>query len=737
MDRLRNKIIAIFLIIIIISTSVQIILQNNVKATSNRYLYDGNNLDTNKYPGFKEKIDELKRIHNNWNFIIMETGLDWNQTIIAESAFAGSSPISLIQNKSGDWICSSCGSKTFDNGSWYHASEDAIKYYMDARNWLNDNAYILQFLQVGYVETTDENIYNALNGTFLYTMDNARAINSACKEKGANPYYIIARILQEQGTKGSATSKMLSDGVYYYNLFNIGASGNGTSTIVARALAKAKEKGWTTIQKSIEGGIDILFADYIQNKQDTMYLNKFDVESYGGVYSHQYMQNIQAPTSEAMTMYNKIKDSGILNEALTFVIPVFKNMPTTISVSPDTIGELGPKNIRVKVGHSDINVRSSRTTNTNNKIGTIKNSENIVLSVERYGDGWHKVVYEDNGTFKIGYIFFNTDYFEEINDITNCNEELVISGDMVNLRSGPGTSLPIITILSKGQKITRIDNSGRYNIDGVIWDRVRLSDGRQGFVSRVYLEDLKNAEIYQVRADGGLFLRTEPSGYNIRLLADGSYVTIIEKGSDNYINGYQWDKVVTPDGATGYVARKYLVKVDTGDNENNNDNNNNNEVNNDNNNNNENGAENNNNGNSNENTNDIENNTEFKIDENAKIIKIKPKTNIKNLKKILGNDITFTNSNGNAVDNEIIGTGFKVSINSINYTVVKLGDCNGDGNIDIIDMALIKRHLINTSKLQNEFKCAAKLSTNSSDEIDIIDMALMKRYLIGKQEIEF
>ena len=39
-----------------------------------------------------------------------------------------------------------------------------------------------------------------------------------------------------------------------------------------------------------------------------------------------------------------------------------------------------------------------------------------------------------------------------------------------------------------GETITRIENSGLYNFDGQIWDRVRLADGRQGFVQRRYLK---------------------------------------------------------------------------------------------------------------------------------------------------------------------------------------------------------------------------------------------------------
>ena len=48
------------------------------------------------------------------------------------------------------------------------------------------------------------------------------------------------------------------------------------------------------------------------------------------------MQNIEAPKSEGTSMYNKMKSAGLLNENLTFIIPVYENMPTSPSPRPAT-----------------------------------------------------------------------------------------------------------------------------------------------------------------------------------------------------------------------------------------------------------------------------------------------------------------------------------------------------------------------------------------------------------------
>lgn len=555
-----KKIISIFLIVILLSAFLIVNILQSSFAESNRYVYDGSNLDTSKYPGFKEKLDTLKANHPNWKFIIMETGLDFEQVIKAQYTGHLDTPKNLIQGKSGEWICSICGDRVYDTGNWKCASEQAIRYYMDTRNWLVDSPYLFQFLATDYLETTDDKVYGSLNGTFLYSRENASIINRVCREKNANPYYIIARLLQEQGNAGGATSKMVdTDGTVYYNLFNIGASGNTQQEVYNNALARAKREGWTSIEKCLSDGITFLFSAYINNKQNSIYLNKFDVESYGGLYIRQYMQNIEAPKSEGTSMYNKMKSAGLLNENLTFIIPVYENMSSLSSSSPDSSIEAYPKNIRVKVGHSNVMIRSGRST-TSTPVGKIADSSVVVLSVERYSDGWHKVVLEDGTN---GYVKFNTSYLEEIDDITNCYEEVTVTNSDVILRVGPGYNQLEITHLNKGQVIHRIDNTGRYYIDGKIWDRVILSDSRQGFVSRDNIHKIDYNESFYVNAEGGLYLRETPAGNIIRKLENGSIVTRLEAGSK--VGNYTWDKVITEDGVIGYVAREYLIKVDGGE----------------------------------------------------------------------------------------------------------------------------------------------------------------------------
>ena len=764
-----KKIISIFLIVILLSAFLIVNILQSSFAESNRYVYDGSNLDTSKYPGFKEKLDTLKANHPNWKFIIMETGLDFEQVIKAQYTGHLGTPKNLIQGKSGEWICSICGDRVYDTGNWKCASEQAIRYYMDTRNWLVDSPYLFQFLATDYLQTTDDKVYGSLNGTFLYSRENASIINRVCREKNANPYYIIARLLQEQGNAGGATSKMVdTDGTVYYNLFNIGASGNSQQEVYNNALARAKREGWTSIEKCLSDGITFLFSAYINNKQNSIYLNKFDVESYGGLYIRQYMQNIEAPKSEGTSMYNKMKSAGLLNENLTFIIPVYENMSSLSSSSPDSSIEAYPKNIRIKVGHSNVMIRSGRST-TSTPVGKIADSSVVVLSVERYSDGWHKVVLEDGTN---GYVKFNTSYLEEIDDITNCYEEVTVTNSDVILRVGPGYNQLEITHLNKGQVIHRIDNTGRYYIDGKIWDRVILSDSRQGFVARDNIHKIDYNESFYVNAEGGLYLRETPAGNIIRKLENGSIVTRLEAGSK--VGNYTWDKVITEDGVIGYVAREYLIKVDGGevpdetpdnsgenevDNEIIEDNNVDNEIVDD-----ENNVLNNevideDNTLNNEVTDEIENSVidnEIVGDNTVEDDNETEEPDIGDNEPEDGEDdleteriiIVESSATANSLSNatitrgdkvisgeQVIATGDIANMGGTKYTIVKKGDSTGDGYVKANDYLIIKDYIMETgtAKLEGAFKMAADVTGDS--QVKANDYLKIKDHIMYGVEI--
>ena len=128
------KIIIIMLILIIIN----VIASSNQIVNAASYSSDINGIDESKYPGYKDKINELKKIYPNIQ--VFYTGLDWNTVIENERVHSRN----LVPKEYGEeWRCEICGDKTYDSG-WYCASDSAVAYLMDPRVYLT-NTGIFQF----------------------------------------------------------------------------------------------------------------------------------------------------------------------------------------------------------------------------------------------------------------------------------------------------------------------------------------------------------------------------------------------------------------------------------------------------------------------------------------------------------------------------------------------------------------------------------------------------------------
>lgn len=406
-----------------ITNGAQLILSKTVDS-NNQMLYMYNlkkvvNLDSNRYPGISDKINQLAIQHPNWEFEILYTTIDFNTAVQSEYEYAGKRG-NLVYTPSykGDWIAPA----PYVSGVWASASYKGIAYFMDARNFLNDKD-IFQFVDLSNYESagaTLESIQYQVNGTFLQSY--AEDFRSVCERVGINPYYALARLFQEQGIDGSATIYMNGgDGNLYFNPFNIGAEvGNDVET----ALARAKRDGWNTMAKGLEGGIRIIRSYYLDVQQNTLYLNKFDVNpaSGGGFYNHQYMQNLSAAYSEASILRDTYEESNILDNKIKFIIPVYENMPRSVSERPN--GNITVLDNNIEVNCNDrVYVKTSDGSGTNVRTGAGTNysiiravSDNTrgtrVSTGKYYGSGyWWDYVCFDDGTQ--GYVA--TNFLRKIN----------------------------------------------------------------------------------------------------------------------------------------------------------------------------------------------------------------------------------------------------------------------------------------------------------------------------------
>ena len=442
-------------------------------------------IDTTKYPGYKEKIEALMELHPTWNFELLYTGLSLDEVVSGEAQVHSRNLVP--SDKSGEWICSVCGTKPYDSG-WYCASEKATAYYMDPRNFL-DEINIFQFQDVNeYISGvfTLEGIQNQVNNTYLKNYSND--IDTACRNQNVNPYYIISRLIQEQGKNGTQIGRGMDggDGNTYYNPFNIGASGNGWDEIYANALATAKSYGWNTMEKALEGGITFCKANWLENYQNTLYQNKFDIDTRNGtaLYVHQYMQNLMGAYSEAQLLQGMYANTDRLESNFTFIIPVYENMSSTVSQLPSNSSEIYPMD--VETTGTKINVRAEA--NTSSRVLTvIVDKGTKLLSIERgINSNWQKIILTD-GT--IGYV--SGTYLKQIDDQVNCNEKAKVKtndGYGCNTRLGPSLSIQKGPYLDEATEVTIINKGTYNNIDGFDWYRIKLSDGRQAFIPSRYLQ---------------------------------------------------------------------------------------------------------------------------------------------------------------------------------------------------------------------------------------------------------
>ncbi len=320
--------------------------------------------DIDKFPAsYRPALLELKKKHPNWTFAVLNTNLDWN-TAVAEEMKGGRS---LVHSSLPGWAKDGL----YDNGSWYYATEEALKLYMDPRSHLTEDE-IFQFELLIYNEQyhTKAAVEKILNSTFMNGSQNAPGtsktyaqifweVGSAAGRK-VSPFHLVARVIQEQG-KG--TSPLISGtcadygGQYagYYNYFNVGASGKTTQQVIENGLKYAKEHNWKDAYTSIAGGADVISANYIRQGQYTLYLQKFNVNPEGHYkpYEHQYMQNISAPCTEASKIKQLYTAANAFDSTFVFSIPVFQNMPSAACGVPAVSTEVA---LKLPDGYSDTTV---------------------------------------------------------------------------------------------------------------------------------------------------------------------------------------------------------------------------------------------------------------------------------------------------------------------------------------------------------------------------------------------
>ena len=351
-----------------------------------------------------------KNGYANWKFKAFYTDIDWNELVENETTHMKNTIYkSKYSSYPASWYCK-CGQEGDKN--FYCASKDIIEYYLDPRNFLT-NITIFQFLDlsnssdvpVSQIENIVKGTY--LDGTTKTGVRYAQAIKDASEASRESAYSIIIRIFQELGkesTKPVQISGQDPDYPNVYNFYNYGA--NDGDNNIKNALAYAQKKGWTDEYKAIVEGAKLAASSYLKRGQNTKYLYKFDVvgSTKSDLYEMQYMTNVEDPNSQAQQLQKVYAENGLLDSELTFIIPIYKNMPTYKKLPSTQTGNL----YYVSSNYTNVALRSEPSTIAGHRIEPLR--KDTIINVLQTGiNGWAKV--EVNG--KNGYI--SEEYITKVN----------------------------------------------------------------------------------------------------------------------------------------------------------------------------------------------------------------------------------------------------------------------------------------------------------------------------------
>lgn len=301
-------------------------------------------------PSYRSQLKLLHAQYPNWKFYADNIDLTLDEAV-------GLELIKKVyedkENKYFSWRSMDKGSHDWGSGEWvskenkrwYYVSREVIKYYMDPRNFLN-SGYIYSFMKQNYDPTsqTEEGLQKIVSGTFLekgysdpndtaYGGSYIKVIMAAAQSSGVNPYILAGTIIQEQGYCTDGKFPGLISGNYpgyegYYNFFNVNATGNSPTV---KGLEHAKSKGWTTRSKAIIEGAQFCGDNYVSAGQNTYFYINYNIKEPDRLW-HQYAEAVHNAAESGKKVSKTYID--LKYAELDFLIPVYKNMSSTVSELP-------------------------------------------------------------------------------------------------------------------------------------------------------------------------------------------------------------------------------------------------------------------------------------------------------------------------------------------------------------------------------------------------------------------
>lgn len=754
----KKKIIIISsIIVLIILFIILFTIFNSNKAEDDKILTRQMRLSDTFPSSYKPYIDELEKKYPNWEFKALYTNLDWKYVIDNENVFGKNL---VPKSYSDSWKNTKKGEYNVEvDSGWVDSSRSAVEYAMDPRNFLN-YVRVFQFEELSYNSRTNtvSSIEKILYGTEFYNKiveyKNSSGTNivtdkkysdlilSAAKTSSVSAFHLASRIKQEVGPflSHSSISGTVSGYEGLYNFYNIGATSSSEPMgAIINGLKYAKDgKGassstktkylipWNTKERAITGGAKFIGSSYINLGQNTIYLQKFHVYDTNDdeLFWHQYMTNVLAPYSESKLIYTGYANSNLLNSSMSFVIPVYNNMPELPCTSPAiSSSDFTTDNTKVYANvETSLNVRSGPGTSYES-LTTIPSGTKMtrIAKGKQKGELWDRVKLESG---LVGYVFQT--YVEEVPNVQV--EKITLSLDKTTINKGER-----IKIKANISPEDAVDKTLKYSSDNTSVATVSSDGYIQGISSGSAKITAKasngvtgtiNIKVYSPVTD--IITSTD----NIVLQIGETYkinATVIPDDADNKNILYNTENsgiakvdeqgIVTgeTEGETsinavseeGAISKKIKVKVIPQIQE-----------------------------------------GEIIIDESLYVegneisgVENKNNTADKILNKIKTNySVEIYNSKGSKISgNELVGTGSVIKVLNnkdlvMEYNVIMYGDVNGDGKINSVDLLVLQRHILEIEKFSGVFLKAGNIRKNGRNPSSV-DLLLIQRHILGLQNI--
>ncbi len=440
------------------------------------------------------------------------------------------------------------------------------------------------------------------------------------------------------------------------------------------------------------------------------------------------MTNVLAPYSESKLIYDGYSKTGMINDAISFIIPVYNNMPDSFTENPNILEtDFKSDNTRVYADvSSTLNVRTGPSTSYE-VITSVDRSEIMtrIAKGKQSGDLWDKVKLS-NGI--IGYVFH--EYLVSLPDVQIKQINVSIDNNVINKGESKKLNVEIlpeeaknlpIEFISSNTSVATVDSSG--NI-------LALKGGETSIKVKSKLNDVSSSEIkiqvYSKVTD--LVLDKEKLVIQVGDKFEAKPVVLPDDASNKKVIFSPEDKNIADVDETGIITaiNQGNTKITVQTEESNI-------------------------------TKQIAVEVLPKLTEDEIIFDKSLKVNlnevtgwdindisVKRVKELITTKyrIEIYNNKGELLsDEKSIGTGSIIKIIDENgvikmeYEIIIYGDVNGDGKINSVDLLVLQRHILEIEILNGPALKAGNINRNGKNPSSL-DLLIIQRHILDLQLIE-